>query len=894
MRSMSAADVARYANGFFRARVEVKDAGGTWRDLTTLPTFNAIRSVSWGEDVDSPGMTADVTFFRNLDAISLSPLHETSPINRTTPFDAGGSFSALLAVNRQLRISYALLADESETPSAWTTAFDGVISKWSLPDDEAITVECRGQYAELQDRLFEEEFVFAHATGLPFLAWRVFTPNTAYALDDRLLPTDPKANGKFYKCTTAGTSGATEPTWPGSGTVSSGTAVFTYEGTTSPTAGVPVQDVMTGMATVILPSGTARFGDPTDGEVRVVALTSPGWNINVFQVRRDNVWNELEALAQQIGWDFRWKWDPAQADFRLQIYDPNRSKTTPDFVFEFGQKGLHEYRSVAVDVANIRNVIAVVYSDAGDLDPQQRPKRKKVTVTDATSITAYGRRYMEVGEASSSNIDSAAEALTMANAMLSDLAQPVADLEATVRFFPWVELTDLYGFPADGRRFTSQQNLAVTGYRHSIEAGSGSTDLQVRGKPSSGDRRWAQIATPANPGDNHRLISKGVGGATTVAVTSNPRGAQIQIGEPSPIIKALPREIELHVSATSGFTPSSGTVKGYGRQQQFDVAGLKPGQIYYSKHVSFSYNSERPVRSEPSEETSFVAGYVEPADLNPERVAQPLPPNGSFEGWFTDDTVPPDHWEADTGTWADWLRETTAADGAYSIRARNTGSSVRAELRSKWFPVSPGHGYAIDAQLQKVGASDGDFRLSVEWGDSAKASISTDTFTTSTNGLSSFTSTNTEHVVAPSTARFARVKVGRNVSGTYEFRVDAVSLRDVGQELRSVTTEGTFGTDWGDYGGGFQLVEFWRDNAGRVHLRGLALKTTDAIAGDIIFTLPVGYRPSVQEVFGTAGEPGFARVDVATNGNVYCQTALDSSAPGGAFISLSGISFDPR
>ena len=119
MRAMSAADVARYANGFFRVKVEVEDAGSTWRDLSTLPTFNAIRSVDWGEDVDSPGMTADVTFWRNLDAISLSPLHETSPINRTTPFDAGGSFSALLSVNRRLRISWALLPDDRETPSTW-------------------------------------------------------------------------------------------------------------------------------------------------------------------------------------------------------------------------------------------------------------------------------------------------------------------------------------------------------------------------------------------------------------------------------------------------------------------------------------------------------------------------------------------------------------------------------------------------------------------------------------------------------------------------------------------------------------------------------------------------------------------------------------------------------
>ena len=53
--------------------------------------------------------------------------------------------------------------------------------------------------------------------------------STAYGLGDRVIPTMPNANGYFYECTTAGTSGASEPTWgttPG-GTTSDGTAVWT-------------------------------------------------------------------------------------------------------------------------------------------------------------------------------------------------------------------------------------------------------------------------------------------------------------------------------------------------------------------------------------------------------------------------------------------------------------------------------------------------------------------------------------------------------------------------------------------------------------------------------------------------------------------------------------------
>lgn len=60
--------------------------------------------------------------------------------------------------------------------------------------------------------------------GSQYDAWEA---STAYSLNDMI-----EASGKIYKCTTAGTSGSSAPTWPTSGTVTDGsTLVWTFQET---------------------------------------------------------------------------------------------------------------------------------------------------------------------------------------------------------------------------------------------------------------------------------------------------------------------------------------------------------------------------------------------------------------------------------------------------------------------------------------------------------------------------------------------------------------------------------------------------------------------------------------------------------------------------------------
>jgi len=56
----------------------------------------------------------------------------------------------------------------------------------------------------------------------------IWAANTAYALNDKVFPTDPVTTPYYYECTTAGTSDSVEPTWPTSaGTVNDGTVAWT-------------------------------------------------------------------------------------------------------------------------------------------------------------------------------------------------------------------------------------------------------------------------------------------------------------------------------------------------------------------------------------------------------------------------------------------------------------------------------------------------------------------------------------------------------------------------------------------------------------------------------------------------------------------------------------------
>jgi hypothetical protein len=100
---------------------------------------------------------------------------------------------------------------------------------------ENITQEGQGEAAQYRLENARRGHLRHVGIGTPDATDAAWVASHAYVLGDRVVPTTLKqlataARNAYYACTTAGTSGSGEPTWPASGTVSDGGVVWTYQG----------------------------------------------------------------------------------------------------------------------------------------------------------------------------------------------------------------------------------------------------------------------------------------------------------------------------------------------------------------------------------------------------------------------------------------------------------------------------------------------------------------------------------------------------------------------------------------------------------------------------------------------------------------------------------------
>lgn len=545
-----------------------------WCDLTTLRGRNWIVGANWREDVDQPVASAEVELVRECQQLSLATLMESSRLN----LDASvAAYAPMLDLKREVQIQTATLpAGATPGQSDWRTMFHGIID--SIDDTSSpARLELRDLGARYQDAYLERERIFGYGVDAGIEFWQ---PNHSYEEHGErdamvVIPSTP--NGWSYFQSYVGgepVSGPTEPAWPTSGpgtTVNDGTCIW-WQLMPSGTS----ETLQSALDNVLRASGFC--GSIYGWEASPLAVVGdPAWAISPYRQERAPVLDILRRLAQMIGWDVRMRWNESAQAFKLTLFQVDRAKTTPDRVL--GPGDYTNISSLRLSAAGIRNSVTVHYSDASDLQPDGVTRRRKsVTVEDDESQARFGRIWCEIGEASSSLIDSATEAQRLADAVLNDLRLPHLEKQVELPYFWPAELGDLYGFAPNGVHYSAQQNLAVVGYEHALSSDGGArTTLTVRGNVAGGYRTWhAKLARPG-VARSHRQDAPSA--PTAPSVVAGAGSAQVTFSPPAERFE----EAELHVSTVSGFTPSADTLYARGRVSSFTVQ--EPAGTYYGRLV---------------------------------------------------------------------------------------------------------------------------------------------------------------------------------------------------------------------------------------------------------------------------------------------------------------------
>ncbi|MCY4441136.1 MAG: hypothetical protein OXE53_13100 [Deltaproteobacteria bacterium] len=212
---------------------------------------------------------------------------------------------------------------------------------------------------------------------------------------------------------------------------------------------------------------------------------APGFLIRAYNQKQEPVLRALETLASLAGWTVQQRWDPDTEAFALTLLRPDREGTVADWSFTMND--YIDMTEMRTGLDRVRNVVDVEWSDDEGTH--------RTTRSDGASIARIGRRWMRHG--ATSQIDTEEEAVTLAEAILSDLSLPNVDVTLETGLFWPVELSDLLQLPADMRHWTASQKLGVVGYRHEWSGPKEDRSfIRMSGKPSAGKAKWITVAVP--------------------------------------------------------------------------------------------------------------------------------------------------------------------------------------------------------------------------------------------------------------------------------------------------------------------------------------------------------------------------------------------------------------
>lgn len=237
--------------------------------------------------------------------------------------------------------------------------------------------------------------------------------------------------------------------------------------------------------------------------------TSPLYFLYEDTVDPVKVLDAVRALALNIGWDVRYRYDAAHVS-RLTLLDPDRTRTTVD-----GSIGPGEYvavPSIPVSLAPIRNAGRWYYgADASEY----------VTYEDTASISKYGRRWFQIPV--QGGIDTLTEAQRAIDAAGNDMSGPGTEF-ALKTFYLWpVQLFDRWTFQADAKGFDQDQTVSVTSYRHEWVGGALVTTITGTARVVGAYKEWRRrIVGPPRAGPS--LVVHATHGTSSTSIAYTHRG----------------------------------------------------------------------------------------------------------------------------------------------------------------------------------------------------------------------------------------------------------------------------------------------------------------------------------------------------------------------------------
>jgi len=447
-----------------RVAVEKPDAAGTalYYDATDLDGLDFVSSLSTSNSPDNACVAGTLKFLREQENLSLAYLKNDTRLNLLDPTDTAGTIERFIDIKRGIKIYAATtpLGIQASGRDYWQF-LDGTIDGVDWGTEET-SVMFRDKGGVLVDTFIESE--------------------------------DKYGNGDLVN--------------------------------------IVMRDILFDNSNDN-PARVGSYDDPGEPKSEIAAPFS--WAVEEYTQKREPVMVALRTMAGQFGHDVKYRWYEETESFELVLYEPERDSITLSALF--APDDIKSISKAEIVGQRIRNVVRVSY-DSAETQAEQTtnlgitlPPEVEIAgggipagegvgykvngetnvgpdETEETpafveleydaSITSYGRRFMEVQESSTSQINLGSEAIKMALSMILDLANPEFDHAVTVPLTPFLNIHDIVGFQPNSYLYTESQHLAIASITHNFQEDATST-ITLRGKPNLGFRRWLALESRGAP-----------------------------------------------------------------------------------------------------------------------------------------------------------------------------------------------------------------------------------------------------------------------------------------------------------------------------------------------------------------------------------------------------------